>query len=235
MLDTAEVKEIYKEIQKKIYYMIPEKWDKLYLYASITEKAFQMPIGELYFYYYPKSILKKNAVNVYEIPLKFNIDEKQYVNLVKNLYGSIKRLWEEYKKNNKKLWTNITISIEDFKFKIEFNYETLENNEYNNYDRHIIWRYKYLGLDIKSLNRKERKIIEKYISNNNTNEKHLIETYEEPVYKKPVHNILDYNKSKNDEKIELNVMEEFETNVKHISNQILSGFDIPNKGGENKL
>ena len=48
--------------------MIPEKWDKIYLYASITNQINNLQTGELYFYYYPKGILKKNPVNVYEIP-----------------------------------------------------------------------------------------------------------------------------------------------------------------------
>ena len=127
MLDTEEVKIIYKEIQKKLYYIIPEKWDKLYLYSSISEKAFNTPIGEMYFYYFPKGILKKNPINVYEIPTKFNIDEKKYIKLVKNLYSSIEGLWEYYRNNTKKVWTCITISIENHKFKIEYNYEPIEN------------------------------------------------------------------------------------------------------------
>ena len=43
--------------------MIPEKWDKIYLYASITNQINNLQTGELYFYYYPKGILKKNHVN----------------------------------------------------------------------------------------------------------------------------------------------------------------------------
>ena len=65
MVTTSEIKEIYKEIQKKLYYMIPEKWSRVYLYASITEKAYEVPVGEMYFYYFPKGILKTNPVNVY--------------------------------------------------------------------------------------------------------------------------------------------------------------------------
>ena len=30
---TRETKEIYEDIQRKIYYMIPDKWEKLYIYA----------------------------------------------------------------------------------------------------------------------------------------------------------------------------------------------------------
>lgn len=222
MLNTPEIKNIYKEIQKKIFYMIPEKWESMYLYASIVEKAYQMPIGEMYFYYFPKSIIKKNPVNVYEIPSKFNIDENQYVDLVKNLYGSIQNLREEFIKNGHKLWTNITISIENFKFKIEYNYDELDEQDYSNYDRHIIWRYKYLGTELKTLKRKDRAIIERYLANKNI-ELEDKELYEEAVYTKPVHNSFDYNKQKNETPIELGIMKEFEQDRKDSNNQILFG------------
>ena len=65
---TKKIKEIYENIQKKLFYMIPEKWENLYLYASIIDKPKEQSTGELFFYYVPKSILKKNPVNVYEIP-----------------------------------------------------------------------------------------------------------------------------------------------------------------------
>ena len=224
MLNTPEVKSIYTEIQKKLYYMIPEKWESVYLYASITEKAYQMPIGEMFFYYFPKGIFKKNPVNVYEIPNKFNMDEQQYMKLVKNLYGSIEKLRSIYKENKQRMWTNITISIENFRFKIQYNYESLDNLEYSNYDRHIIWRYEHLVIDIGSLNKKERAVIEKYLVNRRI-KKEDQESYDEPIYKKPVHNILDYEKDQFERPLELEVMKEFESDRKLVNNQILAGMN----------
>ena len=82
---TKKIKEIYEVIQKMIFYMIPEKWDKLYLYSSVIDMPEGKKTGELYFYYIPKGILRKKPVNVYEIPSKFNIDEEEYLKLVKTL------------------------------------------------------------------------------------------------------------------------------------------------------
>lgn len=48
--------------------------------------------GEMYFYYFPKGIIKKKAVNGYEIPNVFNIDEDEYSKLIADLYTIIKRL-----------------------------------------------------------------------------------------------------------------------------------------------
>ncbi len=45
-----------------IFYMIPEKWDKLYLYSSVIDMPEGKKTGELYFYYIPKGILRKNQL-----------------------------------------------------------------------------------------------------------------------------------------------------------------------------
>ena len=45
---------IFDDIQKKLFYMIPEKWEAIYLYASIVEESHRKPVGEMYFYYLPK-------------------------------------------------------------------------------------------------------------------------------------------------------------------------------------
>ena len=91
---TKKIKQIYENIQKELFYMIPEKWDKLYLYSSIIDMPDGKKTGELYFYYIPKGILKKKPVNVYEIPNKFNLDENEYLALVKYLYEGIKQVRE---------------------------------------------------------------------------------------------------------------------------------------------
>lgn len=63
MAASIEERNIFAEIQKKLFYMIPEKWDAIYLYASIIEEPFKKPVGEMYFYYLPKGIIKKKFVN----------------------------------------------------------------------------------------------------------------------------------------------------------------------------
>lgn len=221
MVTTSEIKEIYKEIQKKLYYMIPEKWTKVYLYASITEKAYEVPVGEMYFYYFPKGLLKKNPVNVYEIPNNFNIDEEQYMKLVKSLYSSIKKLREIYKKEKQPLWTNVTISIINYKFNIEYNYADLDNKEQSNYERHIIWRYEKLGLDINSFSKKDKKIIEKHLVDTYINVEKT-ESYSEALYKKPLKNLFDYEKPVFEQVQNENIVNELEAEGKNISNQILA-------------
>ncbi len=232
---TKRTKEIYEDIQRKIYYMIPDKWEKLYLYASFIDKEEGKVTGELFFYYIPKGILKKNPVNVYEIPSKFNIDEKEYLQLVEILYKRLKVLRDEYKKIELgETWSNLTISIENSIFKIEYKYDDLENSEYSSYDRHIIWRYEYLGIGMEQLNKEEREVLKRYL----TGAKNFVreEFYESGIYIRDIKNIIDYDTSENsefEEKTEIaNKKVEEHEEYRTMKNQILSFLEEENKKEE---
>ena len=195
---TRETKEIYVDIQRKIYYMIPDKWEKLYLYASVIDEGKNKTKGELFFYYIPKGILKKNPVNVYEIPSKFNLNEKEYLGLVEILYNEIKKLREIFKKIELgETWSNITISIENSNFKIEFKYDDLIHSEYSSFDRHIIWRYQYLNIGMEQLNKEEKEILKRYL----TGPKTLVreEVYEAGIYIQNIKKIIDFDTTNEEE------------------------------------
>lgn len=189
---TKKIKEMYEDIQRRIFYMIPEKWEKMYLYASVSDLIDRRQTGELFFYYIPKGIFKKNPVNVYEIPQKFNLDEKEYLKLVNILYQKIVELREEFKKIEiVPTWTNLTMSIQGIQFKVEYDYEDLTKSKFSSYERHIIWRYKYLGIGEEKLNRKEREILEKYLLGEKVIRRR--ERYEAGIYIKNIKNIVDYD------------------------------------------
>ena len=190
---TPTIRQKYEEIQRKLFYMIPEKWDKLYLYASIIDRFGNLQTGELFFYYIPKGIIKRNPINVYEIPAKFNIDETEYMKLVNSLYDSIKELREGFKESNQRLWSNLTLSIENIRFRINFNYDNLQNNSYTSYERHIIWRAKYLGIE--PTDKKDKEILKRYFSEDRKAEQN--EEYTAGIYIKDIQNIVDFNTERN--------------------------------------
>ena len=189
---TKKIKEIYEDIQKRLFYMIPEKWDKLYLYSSVIDMQNGEQTGELYFYYIPKGILKKKPVNVYEIPNRFNLDENDYLKLVKILYDRIKQLREEFRKSETgTLWSNITMTIENMKFKVEYNYDDLEHSSFSSYERHIIWRYEYLGIGEEQVSKKEKEILNKYLTGAKIIKRK--ENYETGLYIRDIENKISYN------------------------------------------
>lgn len=195
MISLPEDKVIYSEIQKKLFYIIPEKWESIYLYTSIIDVPIGKPKGEMYFYYFPKGIIKKKPVNCYEIPSLFDIDEEEYSKFIADLYNTIKSLRDSLIKHRRKVWSNIIISIENYQFKIEFGYENLNSFPFNSYERHIIWRYQYIDKDIELYQKKDRQIIERYQEFVKKNGVLRKEQYIEGIYKLPVKNIIDYEKT----------------------------------------
>ena len=153
-MSKKEIEIVYKEIQRALFKLIPEKWESLYLYASVIKGR-----GEMYFYYFPKrTILKPRPVNCYEIANKFGINEEQYNMLLNDLYQKIKKL------HNLSLnkWTNITISIVNCLFTIEYNYNDLIHSIYTDEERHIYWEHKYLHTPIESMSKKIQSLIKYY-------------------------------------------------------------------------
>lgn len=220
---TRKVKDLYEDIQRKIFYMIPEKWEELYLYASIIERFGSVETGELFFYYIPKGILKKNPVNVYEIPTKFNLEESEYMKLVELLYDKIKELRNEYKKiENGKTWSNLTISIKDMQFTVEYRYDDLQKSELDSYQRHIVWRNQYLGMSMEKVSKAEREILKRYELMPKTLTR--TEKFEEGIYIKEVKNLIDYE-TENYDGSQNNVEYASTKNTKKRKNQILMSDD----------
>ena len=187
--------ELYSDIQKKLFYIIPEKWESIYLYASVIDVPGQKPVGEMFFYYLPKGIIKKKYVNCYEIPSIFNIDEEQYYKLITDVYNSIKHLRECFVKAKKRVWSNINISIKDSQFKIEYDYDDLANSPFSSYERHVIWRHNTLNESDEILSRKDKKILEAYQRFISINDKPKRVAHTESMYNKPVKNIIEFERT----------------------------------------
>ena len=215
---TKKIKEIYEDIQRKLFYMIPEKWDKLYLYSSILEEPDREgKTGELFFYYIPKGIFKKKAVNVYEIPAKFNLEERQYLKLVQILYGKIKELRQEFRKSERRdIWTNITISIQNLKFRVEYDYTDLNNSDFSSYERHVIWRYKVLGIGEEQVSKQDKEILKRYLLGARTLARK--EHYDSGIYIRDIENVIAYS---NENASTQDVEQVVETAEKKRKNQLL--------------
>ena len=190
---TKKIKEIYEDIQRKLFYMIPEKWDKLYLYSSVLDTPDKEGrTGELFFYYIPKGILKKKPVNVYEIPTKFNLDENQYFRLVQLLYAKIKQLRQEFQKSERnEMWTNITMSIQSLKFRVEYDYEDLNQSDFSSYERHVIWRYNMLGIGEEQVSKEDKEILKRYLLGAKTLARK--EHYDSGIYIRDIENMIAYS------------------------------------------
>ena len=81
--------------------------------------------------------------------------------------------------------------IEGIKFKVEYDYEDLNQSKFTSYERHVIWRYNYLGIKEEQLNKNDREILEKYLLGEKVIRRR--ERYETGIYIKNIKNIVDYD------------------------------------------
>ena len=195
MIGFQDEKKFYMRLQNQLFEMIPESWRTILLYTSIIDIPNQKPKAQMYLYYIPKGILKRKPVNCYEIPTLFDIDEEEYSRLIMNLYNTIKLLRDSYKKFKKKAWSTIDITCQNDKFIVKYGFEDLKNSEYTPEERHIIWRYQNLNIDLDTLDRKERKILNYYIKESKVSLPPKVEICSEEIYEKPARATVDYEKS----------------------------------------
>lgn len=179
--ETDKALEIASQIQELIYYIIPEKWKNIELYISMPDSRIRK--GELFFYYLPNSIFKRQYINCYEVPYMFNISEKEYSDIMSKLYNKFMILKEELNKNNRQV-EEIYVHITKTNYMMEIATDNIVLKKkdirrnmlmlYSSYENHIIWRY--LNLNILPDEKKEKEIITRYLNSEYYNlEKEIIE------------------------------------------------------------
>ena len=195
--ETDKALEIASQIQELIYYIIPEKWKNIELYISMPDIGIRK--GEMFFYYLPNSIFKRQYINCYEVPYMFNISEKEYSDIMSKLYNKFMILKEELNKNNRNV-EEIYVHITKDKYVMEIATDDiiLKNNDirknmlmlYSSYENHIIWRY--INLNILPDEKRDKEIIRKYLNSEYyTLEKELIEF---EVINQNIKSIIDFEK-----------------------------------------
>lgn len=239
--ETDKAIEIASQIQELIYYIIPEKWKNIELYISMPDMGIRK--GEMFFYYLPNSIFKRQYINCYEVPYMFNISEKEYSDIMSKLYNKFMILKEELNKNNRNV-EEIYVHITKDKYVMEIATDDiiLKKNDirknmlmlYSSYENHIIWRY--INLNILPDEKRDKEIIRKYLNSEySTLEKELIEF---EVINQNIKSIIDFEKVLTvEEAIARSIYEKkAKDNIKKVKNEeeLFKNDDEKNIGKNNK-
>ena len=239
--ETDKALEIASQIQELIYYIIPEKWKNIELYISMPDIGIRK--GEMFFYYLPNSIFKRQYINCYEVPYMFNISEKEYSDIMSKLYNKFMILKEELNKNNRNV-EEIYVHITKDKYVMEIATDDiiLKKNDirknmlmlYSSYENHIIWRY--INLNILPDEKRDKEIIRKYLNSEYyTLEKELIEF---EVINQNIKSIIDFEKVLTvEEAIARSIYEKkAKDNIKKVKNEeeLFKNDDEKNIGKNNK-
>jgi hypothetical protein len=143
---------LLNKINNKVNEMIPEQWDKIYIYGEVTENS-----GLVSFYYFPKD--STEYVFSAMLPHLFDISAIDYYNDEDELLQLIRKLHDDAVQTDD--WTSVTFIIDsDGKTILNYGHEDLSQS--TDYDRQIVWEYKYLGVGPRDEG--DVKIIERYLN-----------------------------------------------------------------------
>ncbi|MDP4181970.1 MAG: DUF600 family protein [Bacillota bacterium] len=157
-MDTRKIEEIYQKIADTVNDMIPDKWNKLYLYAEVSKDS-----GCVYFDF--ESATKQKFIYSLDIPEIYNIDENEFNKLERGLLNLFESLHTEFEKKTPQTWTNLTMYLDNFgKFKMDYSYDEVS---FTPHEQRVIWKYKVLG--IYPTNERSKKIVDDYIKNYENN------------------------------------------------------------------
>lgn len=161
-MNTKNLERIYQKIAMQLNNIIPESWKKVVVYSEVDEYS----DSTVFFYYSQNKLEPIYSLDIEEME---GIDEDEIDYQLNSLDSVFRELWEEFKRNKQKPWTNLTFGLYSTgKFDIEFDYTILEEeNNYNHYERLILWKYKNLGVFPNEKRENDVKLIREYINAQN--------------------------------------------------------------------
>lgn len=159
-MSTSRIEDLYQKIGEKINEIIPDKWNKVYLYAEI------LPDSRIVYFYFESSA-KNILIYSYNIPAEYGVDEGVYKKLRRELINCFEQLHEEFKLSTPEAWTNLTMYLDcTGKFSMDYNYDEIDLEPDQ---QRTIWKYKVLG--ICPTDADDIRLVEKYAKDSENKEK----------------------------------------------------------------
>lgn len=155
-VDTSveRAEELYQIIGGKLTGIIPDKWDKIYLYAEI------LPDSRIIYFYF-NSLTKNELIYSHLIPSVYGVDRDVYIQLLRELQQSFAELNSEFSENSPQTWTNLTMYVDrSGKFNIDYSYDEILISPTH---QRTIWEYEVLGMY--PTDNFHRKILDEYLKN----------------------------------------------------------------------
>lgn len=135
-METKNMELMYQQIANYLVDMIPEEWDKIYLYAEYREGY-----KKVFFYYYPEN--KSKPIYSLDIIDIFNIDEDDFDRLENELYTCFTNLWLEFSQPEQDSWSHLTYILDsNGKMKINYGYDDL--SEISPVEKQEKWESEYI-------------------------------------------------------------------------------------------
>lgn len=129
---------LYNELANQIITMIPTDFEEVYCRCEVEEGGLARTV-EFYF----KDSASNKFVRCYTIPDVYNVSKDIYRELHNELFGILDKIYAIFKEDGQELWTLLDMYFnKDGKFKVNFVYEPIDYEKYNDIARSVIWAYK---------------------------------------------------------------------------------------------
>lgn len=154
MIYTERMNELYGVIAEQLNDIIPDGWEKIYLYSEILDDS-----REVYFYF--ESTSKNEIVFSHNIPQTYKLSGKIYDSLLQEIIESMVELNNEFKNKNGNTWTNLTFILEKTgKFNVKYHYNDTLNSKFTMMERQVIFEYEVVGLEQEG---EDQEVIDRYL------------------------------------------------------------------------
>ncbi len=136
-----ELARSYNKLADQIAYMIPVEWDDINFLGEV-EKGRRSWSSVFYFTDVEKD--KKIAAN--SIPDIYKVSEDIYVGSLLQLNKTLLEIYDHFIKDDQEPWEQLSLYLnKDGKFKIEFFYDVMNENDGGQIARETIWAYDTFG------------------------------------------------------------------------------------------
>lgn len=126
---------VFEDVAKTLQPILPKGWNKVCLYAEITEKSY-----EILFYCFINGKIK--PIQCYNLSEEYQIEEDDIDVVFQKVNDILKSIWLKLKESDKETWSNYTLVFESTgKFSEYYDYSDLSEGSYE-YKK--IWKDKYL-------------------------------------------------------------------------------------------
>jgi uncharacterized protein (TIGR01741 family) len=146
----------YREIAQLVIDIIPEEWEKVYVYGEMQEDG-----GTIFFYYDQKR--GEKPIYSLDIPDLFYLDRDKYEELDDQPFSLLEDLWNEFKNIEQEPWSTFTVVFDNLgKFDVKHGYEDLSKS--GPFQRLLAFKCRYLG--ILPTDDYTKKVLDEYLKSN---------------------------------------------------------------------
>ena len=155
----TKLSELYNELAQTIDSMIPTEWVQLYFLGEVEKN--RASCGNVFYFTTSDSDSFKCS---YNIPELYDVSEDICDELIYDLSRTVVKIYDCFLEYQQPPWEQMSLSLSsDGKFKIDYNYDVMHENDGGPSGREAVWAYETFGY-IPADGSYSKEIFDKYVA-----------------------------------------------------------------------